>query len=120
MLQSAPSIEPAISYIAGNYMNEISVGMLAGLCHVSVSHFRRLFRQVLGWAPQEYIQIVRIDRACAMLYNRDCSVTEISSSVGLPFALELQSPVSANLSHVSQPVAAKDQPGGKPGGHGVL
>ena len=82
--RSMTSIEPAISYIAENYMNEMSVGMLAGLCHVSVSHFRRLFKQVLGWAPQEYIQIVRIDRACAMLYNRDCSVTEVSSSVGYP------------------------------------
>ena len=78
------SIEPAIAWIAANYMNEVSVEGLARLCHVSVSHFRRLFKQVLGWSPQEYLQIVRLDRACAMLYNCDYSVTEIAASVGYP------------------------------------
>lgn len=78
------SIEPAIAHIAENYMNEISVAALAELCHMSVSHFRRRFKQVLGWAPQEYLQIIRLDRACAMLYNCDLSVTEIAASVGYP------------------------------------
>ena len=78
------SIEPAISYIAANYMNDVSVEALAEKCHVSVSHFRRLFKQVLGWAPQEYLQIIRVDRACAMLYNCDQSISQIAESVGYP------------------------------------
>lgn len=78
------SIEPAISYIAANYMNEVSMEALAKRCHVSVSHFRRLFKQVLGWAPQEYLQIIRVDRACALLYNCDHSVAQIAESVGYP------------------------------------
>ena len=78
------SIEPAISHIAANYMNDLRVEALAELCHVSVSHFRRLFKQVLGWAPQEYLQIIRVDRACAMLYNCDYSISQIAESVGYP------------------------------------
>ena len=78
------SIEPAIAHIAENYMNEISVAGLAELCHMSVSNFRRRFKQVLGWAPQEYLQVIRVDRACAMLYNCDYTVTEIAASVGYP------------------------------------
>ena len=78
------SIEPAISHIAANYMNDVSVEALAELCHVSVSHFRRLFKQVLGWAPQEYLQIIRVDRACAMLYNCDYSIAQIAENVGYP------------------------------------
>ena len=78
------SIEPAISHIAANYMNDVSVEALAELCHISVSHFRRLFKQVLGWAPQEYLQIIRVDRACAMLYNCDYSISQIAESVGYP------------------------------------
>ncbi len=77
-------IEPAISYIAENYMNELSIETLAQLCYVSTSHFRRLFKQVLGWSPQEYLQLIRIDRACALLYNADYSVTEIGVQVGYP------------------------------------
>ena len=78
------SIEPAITHIADNYMNELSVAALAGLCHMSLSHFRRRFKQVLGWAPQEYLQIIRVDRACAMLYNCDNSIAQIAESVGYP------------------------------------
>lgn len=78
------SIEPAIAHIAENYMNEISIRDLAELCHMSDSHFRRRFKQVLGWPPQEYLQVIRLDRACAMLYNCDQTVTEIAASVGYP------------------------------------
>ena len=77
-------IAPAIAYIAENYMEDVSIEALSSLCHVSSSHFRRLFRQVLGWSPLDYVQMVRIDRACALLYNCDQSVTEIGMQVGYP------------------------------------
>lgn len=77
-------ISPAIAYIAENYMEEVSIEKLSHLCHVSTSHFRRLFKQVLGWSPLDYVQMVRIDRACVLLYNCDYSVTEIGLQVGYP------------------------------------
>lgn len=77
-------ISPAIAYIAENYMEEIQIDKLSQLCHVSTSHFRRLFKQVLGWAPLDYVQMVRIDRACVLLYDCDLSVTEIGMQVGYP------------------------------------
>lgn len=75
-------IAPAIAYVAENYMNDLSIEALAQLCHVSTSHFRRLFKQILGWAPLDYLQVMRIDRACVLLYNCDNSVTEIGMQVG--------------------------------------
>ncbi len=77
-------IAPAISYIAQNYMNDISIEELSRLCHISTSHFRRLFKQVLGWAPLDYLQVMRIDRACVLLYNCEQSVTDIGLQVGYP------------------------------------
>lgn len=77
-------IAPAISFIAENYMNDLSIEELAQLCHVSTSHFRRLFKQVLGWAPLDYLQVIRIDRACVLLYNCEYSVTDIGMQVGYP------------------------------------
>ena len=65
-------------------MEEISIEKLSRLCHVSTSHFRRLFKQVLGWSPLDYVQMVRIDRSCVLLYNCDYSVTEIGLQVGYP------------------------------------
>lgn len=77
-------IAPTLSYIAENYMNDITIEDLSQMCHVSTSHFRRLFKQVIGWAPLEYLQIIRIDRACALLFNCNYSITEISLQVGYP------------------------------------
>ena len=82
--QRIGSITPAVNYIAENYMNDVTVDVLAQLCHISTSHFRRLFKQTLGWAPQEYLQIVRIEHACELLYNGDLSITEIGIRVGYP------------------------------------
>lgn len=77
-------LAPAISYISTNYMNEISIDHLAQLCHVSPSHFRRLFKKILSWTPLDYVQLMRIERACALLYNCDQSITEVSLQVGYP------------------------------------
>lgn len=75
-------ISPAITYIEENYMNDIFVEELAALCHVSVTHLRRLFHQSLGWSPQEYVHVVRIGHACDILFNEDCSVTDVANRVG--------------------------------------
>lgn len=75
-------ISPAITYITENYMNNVTVDELAKICHVSITHFRRLFHQILGWSPQEYLHIVRIAHACDILFNDDCSITDVAIRVG--------------------------------------
>lgn len=75
-------IAPVIAYITKNYMNNVTVEELATLCHVSVTHLRRLFHQILEWSPQEYLHIVRIGHACDILYNEDCSITDVAIRVG--------------------------------------
>ena len=79
-------LTPAIVYITENYMNNISIDQLAQMCHVSTSHFRRLFKKALGWSPLDYLQIIRIDHACKLLYNCELSITEVSMRVGYPSA----------------------------------
>lgn len=80
------AIAPAVHYIADHYMDHITVDDLAAACHLSASHFRRVFRQILGHSPLDYVHMVRIDRACVLLYGHDHSVTEIGHQVGYPSA----------------------------------
>lgn len=75
-------IAPAVHYVAQHYMDAITVDDLAAVCHLSTTHFRRVFRQILGHSPLDYVHMVRIDRACVLLYNHDHSVTEIGHQVG--------------------------------------
>ena len=75
-------IEPAVHYIAAHYMDNITIADLAATCHLSATHFRRVFKQVLGHAPMDYVHIIRIERACVLLFNHNKSVTEIGQQVG--------------------------------------
>lgn len=76
------AISPAIDYISSHYMQDISVENMARLCHMSTSHFRRTFKRLLGWSPLDYMQMVRIERACIKLYDCEYSVTDIGMQVG--------------------------------------
>lgn len=72
----------AIIYISNNFMKQIEVNSLAKRCHMSATHFRRLFKQTLGKTPQDYLNEVRITMACAQLKNRNQPITQIAFECG--------------------------------------
>lgn len=74
---------PAISYISRNFADEITAEKLASLCHISEVHMRRLFANVVGGSPFDYLYRVRINAACAALTsNVKRSISEIANAVG--------------------------------------
>ncbi|MCD7752811.1 MAG: AraC family transcriptional regulator [Lachnospiraceae bacterium] len=75
-------IAPALDYIFQNYMQQFSIQYLAELCHMSDTHFRRTFRQIMNIAPLDYLHNTRIARACGLLGSTQKSVLEISELVG--------------------------------------
>ncbi len=60
-------IAPALDYIFQNYMQQFSIQYLAELCHMSDTHFRRTFREIMNIAPLDYLHNTRITRACTLL-----------------------------------------------------
>ena len=77
-------IAPAVQYIALHYMENISIQELGRLCHVSTTHLRRVFRHVMKCSPLEYLQMVRLEAACILLFRSDLSVLEVGNQVGFP------------------------------------
>lgn len=55
---------------------------LAAECHLSVSRFTHLFREVTGKSVLSFTQAMRIDRARELLLATDLSVREIAEAVG--------------------------------------
>lgn len=58
------------------------IGLLAGQAGYTPDHFARVFRSVLGVAPQEYIVAGRIDRACQLLVESSLTVSQIGDALG--------------------------------------
>ncbi|MBU5478170.1 AraC family transcriptional regulator [Eubacterium sp. MSJ-13] len=75
-------ISDAISYISDHYMEPIRIENLAAQCHISETHFRRLFSNYMSIGPLEYINLVRIQNACEMLKKTDEMVSDIAYKCG--------------------------------------
>lgn len=73
---------PAIDYINRFYDREISAKELAGLCKLSVSHFRRVFKEKMNLTPLQYRETVRIYRAKQLLISDLFTVSEIAHKLG--------------------------------------
>lgn len=82
--QALLKIAPALKYISENYMNPVSMDMVASRCNLSLSHMRRLFDAAMSMSPSEYLYSVRIKMASILLVNLDISILEISMKVGYP------------------------------------
>lgn len=72
----------SLDYININYQRQIKVEELARVCHISETHFRRLFTEFMKMTPVEYINKVRIQRACNDLKNTNLSVGDIAVKNG--------------------------------------
>lgn len=81
-LPGAMPIASALTYIEDNYAQQFPMPMLADLCHMSHSHFRRIFQQIMGCGPLEYLNRMRIEHACTLLRTTRDSILDISEQSG--------------------------------------
>ena len=81
-LESPLSIAPALDYIEENYAQQFTINDLANLCHWSPTHFRRVFHDIMGTSPLDFVNNTRITKACMMLRSSEDSILNISENVG--------------------------------------
>lgn len=71
-----------ISYCYENYNTDISLQSIADVLHISRCYISRIFSKRLHISFNDYINSLRIRKACEMLKAGDVSVTEIAYAVG--------------------------------------
>ena len=75
-------IYPGIIYLEENYHQDIKISDLAEASHLSVSHFRRLFTEYFNMSPIEYINKLKIKKACELLKSGIYTVSETAEKTG--------------------------------------
>ena len=75
-------ISPALEFITRSYMMPVTIDELAELCHLSTTHFRRKFQEIMGTTPLDFLNSTRVEEACKRLKSTDASVLSISEQVG--------------------------------------
>lgn len=77
------SLKHALEYIDDHYMEDCNTTKLASLCHLSETHFRRLFLSSMNTTPLKYVLQVRIRQACILLKTTKHPITTVGQMVGI-------------------------------------
>ena len=85
-VRSSLQIQNALDLVADKYYLPLKVEELSEVCHMSQTHFRRIFGEYMNMTPTEYINLIRIQKACEMLKKSNDSVRNIAIKVGYPTA----------------------------------
>jgi AraC family transcriptional regulator, L-rhamnose operon transcriptional activator RhaR len=76
-------IEEAINYLEKNYSKKLNVQDICKQVYMSKSYFSSLFKEITGTSVIDYLQKVRIEKACTLLLKYPVeSVMEIAYRVG--------------------------------------
>ncbi len=72
------------------FRTPLSVSDVAQLCHVTPTYLIRLFNRYMGVTPKEYMDKLRVERACELLQYTDKSMEEIAVSAGFSEARQMR------------------------------
>jgi AraC family transcriptional regulator len=75
-------LRSVIEYIEEQLESRLSLYDLAGVVSMGVYNFLRRFRRSIGIPPHQYVLRRRVERAKALLVNRDLSIAEIAVRCG--------------------------------------
>ncbi|MFD1381890.1 helix-turn-helix domain-containing protein [Rhodanobacter aciditrophus] len=75
-------INTVVDYVSQNYANDITLANVASLIGMSDSHFSRFFKKATGNRFTEFVNRMRISRACSLLTETDQQIANICFQVG--------------------------------------
>lgn len=80
--QTMYQLRTTLQYIEEHYNETIRLSELASLANVSSQHFCRIFKQMTGKRPMDYINLLRINKAVTLLSENRLNISEIAMAVG--------------------------------------
>lgn len=73
----------ALQFIENNTNSEMKVEDIAARAYLSPNYFRKVFKEVTGLTPIEYINRIRISRACKFLNEGSMTISQVAEVVGI-------------------------------------
>ena len=75
-------LEPALQMIHEQPGSTLATGRMAAACNFSASQFNRVFRQLMGQSPQQYLVRHRLEIAKRLLVRTELPLAEIAMQAG--------------------------------------
>lgn len=80
---AAVYVEKAVQFMTSNYHRPIRIAEISGRLGLDRTYFSKLFGQVMGLSPQNYLLRYRIEKSLQLLQETDLAVGEIGRGVGM-------------------------------------
>ena len=77
-------IQEAVTFIQQNYQRGITVEEIADACKLNRSYFSKLFKEVIGCTPQEFIIRLRLTKAAEQMRMTGDPIGDIARRCGYP------------------------------------
>jgi AraC family transcriptional regulator len=71
-----------LDYVEANFSGPITIEAMAAEAGLSTAHFSRLFKQVLGDSPYQFVTDYRIEQAKKMLRDRERPLIDVALACG--------------------------------------
>lgn len=75
-------VEQCLHFLHAHYCENITMEMMSSSLKLDRKYLSALFKRSIGLPPQQYLLKYRIAKACELLTETDCTIGEISRSVG--------------------------------------
>lgn len=75
-------IATAVNFVETHYHKPIRISDISKECNMSETHFRRTFQEYINMAPADYVNLVRVQKACEFLQSTDDAMDEIAIKCG--------------------------------------
>ena len=75
-------IQRVVKFLKENIEANFKLADIADIAGLSQSHFSKLFREEMRYAPMEYFTHLKLQRACLLLKTSDKNIQEIAASLG--------------------------------------
>ena len=79
-----PLVQRALDLMERQYAQPLTVAMIADTIGLERCYFSCKFKDQLGIAPHQYLNRLRIRKACILLEHTLCSVNDAADAVGIP------------------------------------
>lgn len=97
LTKASRTLQPVIEYINKSYAHIDGIDEIAAQCYLNKSYLCRLFKKETGMTLTQYINNVRIQRACDMISDTELDMTEIALRCGFSSAAYFSSMFKAEV-----------------------
>ncbi|MGN0316038.1 MAG: helix-turn-helix domain-containing protein, partial [Fusicatenibacter sp.] len=80
--QTTDLLNPAISYLNKEYPSDLSPAFLAQLCGLTEAQFAEKIKDIFHQTPRQYINLIRINKACQLLCSTEETILTIALMTG--------------------------------------